>query len=502
MSKTVIVDEMDPSVVCEGDWVKLTLSPQFNESSSGSLLPGAKCTLNFTGTSIMVVTTILKGKPFSLEFELDGITTTNSSIGLNDVASDVYSFHDATFSQSNLSDGEHKLVVTYAQAPEPIGIYLDYFMYTASSRTNLSGVNLFIDDRDPSIMYSGDWRSDTADAQFRHTADNTSFSSLAVTFEGIGIQLFGLDPEIGSPDPLAFVYKIDSSTREFVAQPTSVSSTLEWYNWLIIDSGQLSPGVHTFTVTPRSKHPFWIDYILVNQPITSAMQTTAPGSASSIVLSSLPPSAITSTTSISSVAPANSATSNSGFHSFAGVIAGATVAGVLTLALIALSFVLLRMRRRQRAVAEPRINLAEERPYTYSSLALPLDSLRTTTVIQPSPGASTVHLPDSAQSFAWMNVEPFSASRPDLTVANPTDDDAVSSIQRGGSEKGQLPSVMGRLSCNGLGLVTPSILSPTSYTDAEASGRACNDGEAGVVRRSDVEAWVDDLPPSYVVAER
>ncbi|KAL0954029.1 hypothetical protein HGRIS_005183 [Hohenbuehelia grisea] len=491
MSQTVIVDDRDPSVVCEGSWVQLNLAPQYNKSSRGSQLPGSKCTLNFTGTSVTVVTTVSKGKPFSLEFELDGITTTNSSIGINDVAGDVYSFHDATFSQANLSDGEHQLVVTYAQAPESIGIYLDYFLYTTSPTTNLSGVNLFIDDRDPSVIYLGDWRADTADAQFghtAHTADNTSSSSLAVTFEGIGIQLFGLDPYVDVPDPLSFMYKIDSGVTHVIVNLPGELTEMGWYNWMFIDSGLLSPGVHTLTVTARSKHAFWIDYILVKQPIILATQTPALESSSSISASNSPTSAITSTTGFPTIAPASSesAAPSSGSHSLRGAIAGGTVAGILALALIALSFVLLRMRRRHRAVAETKIDLAEERPYAYSSLALPLDHPPNTTDIEMPPIASIAYLPHTAQSSTSINAEPYSAARPDLAVTNPTDDDAVSGAQRRGFVKAQPPRVRCP-SCSSLGLVSPPILSPASYTDTEASGR----------RWSDVEAWVDDLPPSY-----
>lgn len=70
---------------------------------------------------------------------------------------------------------------------DAIGIYLDYFLYTPSSRTNLSNVNMFVDDRDPSLVYTGNWRFDTADSDFRHTsraADNTSEAALSIPFTG------------------------------------------------------------------------------------------------------------------------------------------------------------------------------------------------------------------------------------------------------------------------------------------------------------------------------
>jgi len=159
---------------------------QYKGVSTGSKNAGTTCSLNFTGTSISVATTVVLKGPFSLQFNLDGHIT-NSTIGLNNSTNQVHSYHNATFTADNLSDGDHQLTITNAMNSDAIGIYLDYFLYTPSSRTNLSNVNMFVDDRDPSLVYTGNWRFDTADSDFRHTsraADNTSEAALSIPFTG------------------------------------------------------------------------------------------------------------------------------------------------------------------------------------------------------------------------------------------------------------------------------------------------------------------------------
>ena len=134
-----------------------------------------------------MVTTIVRAGPFSIQFTLDGQTSMNSTTGFTDFANKNYSYHDATFFADNLSDGDHYLLITSTQDTDTINFYLDYFLYTASTKTNLTDVTLFVDDRDSSLSYAGNWRFDVADSDFRHTsraADNTSMASVTIPFIG------------------------------------------------------------------------------------------------------------------------------------------------------------------------------------------------------------------------------------------------------------------------------------------------------------------------------
>lgn len=159
----------------------------YQHVSTGSQTAGTTCTFNFTGTSVSVVATIVRAAPWSIQFTLDGTSSTNSTTGVTTFAGGNLSYHDTSFFADNLSDDNHQLVITNLEGTDSIGFYLDYFLYTASSKTNLSKASIFVDDRDPSLSYAGNWRFDTADSDFRHTsraADNTSVASVTIPFTG------------------------------------------------------------------------------------------------------------------------------------------------------------------------------------------------------------------------------------------------------------------------------------------------------------------------------
>ena len=132
--------------------------------------------------------TIVRNGRFSLNFNLDGqLLIANTTTGLDNLTEQSHSYHNAMFSMDNLSDRNHQLTITNTIDSNAIGIYLDYFLYTPSSRTNLTDFNMFVDDRDPSLVYTGNWRFDRADSDFRHTsraADETSGAALSIPFTG------------------------------------------------------------------------------------------------------------------------------------------------------------------------------------------------------------------------------------------------------------------------------------------------------------------------------
>jgi hypothetical protein len=111
---------------------------------TGSQSAGSTCAFNFTGTPIRVVTTVRRAGPFSPQ--LDGVSFMN---GLTDFSGGNYSYHDDTFLADNLSNSEHPLLINATN------IWLAYFLYTASSKTNLTNAMLFTDDRDPSLCFDG-----------------------------------------------------------------------------------------------------------------------------------------------------------------------------------------------------------------------------------------------------------------------------------------------------------------------------------------------------------
>jgi hypothetical protein len=198
MSNVIIVDEQDASVVFTGEWDHLADPVQYKGIGTGSSKVGTTCSFNFTGTSIAVISTVVTGGGYSVLFTLDGTTSTNSTTGLSNTSNvNAHSYHGTMFSADNLADANHQLTMTVAQNTDTINFFFDYFLYTASPKTNLLGASLFVDDRDPSLSYSGNWRLDTADSDFRHTsraADNTSEASLTIPFSGINLRYEHLSP--------------------------------------------------------------------------------------------------------------------------------------------------------------------------------------------------------------------------------------------------------------------------------------------------------------------
>jgi len=385
----VILDEQDSSVVFTGQWDHYPDPVQYKGISTGSQTAGTTCSLNFTGTSILVATTIVRNAPFSLQFYLDGQVTTNSTTGLSNFANEGHSYHDATFSADNLSDGNHQLTITNTMTSDAIGIYLDYFLYTPSSRTNLSNVAMFVDDRDPSLVYTGNWRFDTADSDFRHTsraADNTSEASLSIPFTGNGIQFYGLINSGAVGDMLLAEFVLDSTSTTTYAPPAQTSDIT--YNNKIYDSGPLSQGPHNLVVTPKNNHLVWIDYLLVQQAdATSTVQATGTSANPT-----LPTNLGTITTNSAGAVPKHSAIS-------AGAVAGIAVAAVLAVLLL-ISLGVFLLRRRRRALFKPTAEMNNEHyiPNTYSLPPPPPPAAPTTvqvssTVSSTAPPVQSIPIP-------------------------------------------------------------------------------------------------------------
>ncbi|KDR66380.1 hypothetical protein GALMADRAFT_147965 [Galerina marginata CBS 339.88] len=343
----VILDDQDESVVFTGQWDHYADPVQYKGFSTGSKNVGTSCSVNFTGTSILVAATIVRSGPFSLEFNLDGQVYMNSTTGLSNFANQVHSYHDATFSVDNLGDGNHQLTISNTMNTDAINIYIDYFLYTPSSHTNMSNLNLFVDDRDPGLVYTGNWRFDTADSDFRHTsraADNTSDAAVSIPFTGNNIQFYGLINSGAVGDMLLAEFVLDSTSTTTYAPPAQTSDIT--YNNKIYDSGPLSQGSHRLVVTPKNEHLVWIDYVLVHQAVTTGSVQGTGTSANP----TMPTNLGASTTNSAVVPTKHNAIST-------GAIAGIAVGALLfVLLLICLVITLLRWRGRKLPRPQAEVN--------------------------------------------------------------------------------------------------------------------------------------------------
>lgn len=106
-----------------------------------------------------------------MRFSIDG---QESDSYVANVPSTVH--HEALWSSPTLSDSSHTLVMTQDGPMDTNGgvIFLDYFLYNASASTVSEGKTLFIDDRDPRIIYDANWRLFGSDPDFQHTTHGKS----------------------------------------------------------------------------------------------------------------------------------------------------------------------------------------------------------------------------------------------------------------------------------------------------------------------------------------
>jgi hypothetical protein len=97
---------------------------------------------------------------------------------------------------SSLSDGSHTITITRQGGVGP-NLWLDYFEYNVTSKTNLQGSTLFFDNTDPRINYKGSWSPVPPSsmtgiaAAFGNTATTTGASdgSFTFIFDGVFVPL-------------------------------------------------------------------------------------------------------------------------------------------------------------------------------------------------------------------------------------------------------------------------------------------------------------------------
>jgi hypothetical protein len=146
----------------------------------------------FPGTSIAIYGTVdgTTGvtQPFSQwQFSLDG-----SPAGTF-VPSDTQTTRQVLLHQSSsLSDSSHTITITRQGGATP-NLWLDYFEYNITAKTNLQGSTLFFDNTDPRIDYSGSWSPVPPSnmtgiaAAFGNTAATTGASDGSFTFNFDGV---------------------------------------------------------------------------------------------------------------------------------------------------------------------------------------------------------------------------------------------------------------------------------------------------------------------------
>ncbi|KAJ7775508.1 hypothetical protein B0H16DRAFT_46648 [Mycena metata] len=298
-TNTAIVDDRDPLIHYSPPWGQAGIPEEFAATTSvGTAASTASFT--FVGTSVIVYGTVTGDSlARNLVFRLDNMIsgTFNSPHPPNSI------HHVALWSSPTLENATHTLVITQATSD---GVFLDYFMYNTSS----TSATYFIDDRDPSVIYTPAWSHNNSEAFLQQTSQQSTSAgdSFSLRFEGTAISVYA--PVTDTASNVSFV--MDGGPPIF-HNPPQTGLNLVMYN-----SGDLTPGQHTLVVTAENNHPVWVDYFLVT-----------PG-----------------TPIVPSPAPTSSSTPKSNSSTSIGDIVGPVVGVVAVFALIAGVALILRRRRR------------------------------------------------------------------------------------------------------------------------------------------------------------
>ncbi|KAI8989918.1 hypothetical protein BD414DRAFT_414651 [Trametes punicea] len=251
---------------------------------------------------------------------------------------------------------------------------------------------VYVDDRDPRIVYSANWGlSDPSDA-YDGTLHGISVAGGTATLTFAGRTTISVVGGVGDVEQYGWPsssYSIDGKVYATLDEATDLNlndPSQFIYNFTYWDSPNLSPGEHTLIITTQngtSPNTYWLDYIRFlplgsSTSAASTVSSTSPSSAASISRSQSPTNAQASA-SISSASPQLSATStspqttpingtgslpsssqpaskgtdavvaNTSSHSqHTGAIIGGAIGGAVCLALLAIIGVYLFLKRRLR----------------------------------------------------------------------------------------------------------------------------------------------------------
>ncbi|KAM5536295.1 hypothetical protein V8D89_010031 [Ganoderma adspersum] len=138
------------------------------------------------------------------------------------------------------------------------------FVFSISCGNLALADSLIVDDWDPSLQWNGGWIGFKDELALSWdctlTWGNISSATVALTFTGTSIQVFGAFKPVGVWS-MQSQYAIDGGSPTMFVPPQEVSE--EAYNQSFYHSGTLSEGEHTLKITNLGSQ-LWLDYFLVN----------------------------------------------------------------------------------------------------------------------------------------------------------------------------------------------------------------------------------------------
>lgn len=332
------------------------LWPGFSKNTSS---PRGSFSLSFDGTEFRVVG-YTQPVGTSPQFQVTIDTNTAYNTSTDDNAPE----HWQQWYQSPvLPDGHHTIKIDQMN-----GIGIDFMVLTPGPDTQLNGQTLIVDDTYNGIKYSGangngGWQVNNNAAfvqstiwggsNFMNTTHSTSTTgdTLIFSYTGSNASIYGnmLWDQTGS---YSITYNVDGGSnfsQTFTSDSTN--SIKEQPNYKLLDTGPLSAGNHTLTLTLSAciGQKLVVDYIIY-QPafntLASMPNLTALNDGSSTTTS--PTTAgQTSTSPPSTSSPDGGGSTGGGSSTNAGAIAGGVVGGLVFIAIVAAAVFFLLRRKRQ-----------------------------------------------------------------------------------------------------------------------------------------------------------
>ncbi|KAF9267423.1 hypothetical protein L218DRAFT_894700 [Marasmius fiardii PR-910] len=213
MSVTYIVDDQDPAIeyLCpvqpqrvHDNYLRNTYTTIGTPDCGGGWFK-----YTFNGTSVMVSNRL---KPVDASYAIQ-----------LDISPMLQRNGNGVYQSPELLDGrEHSIV--YAVGNQSLFPAFDYLTVTAGRSTQLRGRTIIVDDADPAIEYSGNWRTepitpslmnfDYTSSPYKSTThwSNTVGDSVAYSFEGTSVAVYGVIPASNATAPdlnLTAIYSID-----------------------------------------------------------------------------------------------------------------------------------------------------------------------------------------------------------------------------------------------------------------------------------------------------
>ncbi|KAF8878219.1 hypothetical protein BD779DRAFT_1789325 [Infundibulicybe gibba] len=324
------------------------------------------------------------------------------------------------YQSPHLDDGVHTIQMDNIAAPS-----VDIVVISAGPNTPLSGQTVIVDDDDPSIIYSGNWKrnsssfitSDDAGGLPFHNGTHQSTTpgdTASIHFTGNSVAVYGIYSwvTLGS---MSVTYTLDnsSSTKTYKVTPSSpdfVNKEFQQQNFQFFSEDSLAPGNHTLSIniTEIDNMIFVMDY-LTYSPSFNFLTTKSniTGTPTTPAPSTSPSTSLLTNSSSSTSTPSKSEPSKNGV--VGGIVGG--VAGAIVALVFAFFIVYKRGRGNLAFLREAGLKSGRHRSVVEPYLL----------TVRPTGADATSPVPESRDELKHPLDSSLTTSNPQRLIANPQD---------------------------------------------------------------------------------